>query len=293
MASTVNTIIGLASKIASIDPSTIGIPGVEETMLISVTDKANREYYNKFMLGGGEPRSDRTAETGGTLAASTTLNGAVTSASTTITLDSVTSYPTSGAGAVWDNVSPDFIEYAGISTLTLTGVTGIGFNHESADAFSIGYVLPSNFESFRSASDSPDGVEVNGVPYRFTTGVPSGNQFSVYDNGTNKFLFFSKDASGDWSMRYNKGATSLTVTGTTVDVPVEDEEFIVYRLVEHIANIVYGLGSAQGQVARQMANKVMLDALKRRNVGKRLRSGRSWGVNSSRWNGHTESLNQL
>jgi len=249
-------------------------------MLLNVADKANREYYNKFILGGGEPRSDRTAETGGTLAASTTLNGAITSASTTIILDSVTSYATSGAGAVWDNVSPDFVEYTGVSTLTLTGVTGIGFSHEDEDAFSIGYVLPSNFESFRSASDSPDGVEVEGIPYRFTTGVPTGNQFSIYDNGTSKYLFFQKDASGDFSIRYNKGSTALTATSSVTDTPIADEDFIVFRLVEHISNVIYGAGSAQGQVARQQANKIMLDALKRRNVGKTLRSGRPWGVNS-------------
>lgn len=278
MPSTAGTLIGFAESIASIDRTTIGIPGCEETFLLNVVDKANREYYNKFILGGGEPRSDRTAETGGTLAAATTLNGAITSASTTIVLDSVTDYATSGAGAVWDDTNPDFIEYTGISTLTLTGVTGIGYSHEDADAFSVLYALPSNFESFRSASDSPDGVEVDGIPYRFTSGVPLGNQFAIYDNGTTKYLFFHKDATGDYSVRYNKGATSISATGTTVDVPVSDEDFITYRLVEHIFNVIFGAGSLQAQGAKATADKIMLDALKRRNVGKRLKIGRPWGV---------------
>lgn len=282
MSSTAGTLIGLAESISSIDSSTIGIPGCESTALLNIVDKANREYYNKFQLGGGEPHSDRTAETGGTLAASTTLNGAITSASTSIILDSVTGYPTSGAGVVWDDSSPDFIEYTGITTLTLTGVTGIGYNHEDADAFSVLYALPANFESFRSAIDAPDGVETNGMPYRYTSGVPIGNEFGIYDNGTTKYLFFYKNSSGDFSIRYNKGATSITVTGTETDVPKSDEDFIVYRLVEHISNIIYGAGSVQGQVARQTANKIMLDALKRRNVGRRLRVGRPWGRTSRR-----------
>lgn len=269
----------MAESIASIDRTTIGVPGAEEAMLLTVTDKANREYYNKFQLGGGEPRSDRASETGGTLAADTTLNGAITSSSVSVILDSVTGYASSGVGAVWDATNPDFIEYTGISTLTLTGVTGIGYNHADAAGFSILYALPANFESFRSASDSPDGVEVNGIPYRFTTGVPVGNQFSVYDNGT-KYLLFSRGTTGNYSVRYNKGATSITATGTSVDVPVADEDFIVYRLVEHIFNVIYGFGSVQGQVARSQANKIMLDALKRRNVGKRPRSGRPWGMDS-------------
>ena len=275
--STAGTLIGYAEAITSIDRSTIGIPGAEETFLLNVVDKANREYYSKFSQGGGEPRADRTAETGGTLAATTTLNGAITSASVSIILDSVTGFASSGAGVVWDDNTPDFIEYTAISTLTLTGVTGIGYSHEDADAFSVLHALPANFESFRSASDSPDGVEVNGIPYRFTSGIPVGNEFGVYDNGTTKYLFFPRETSGDYSVRYNKGATSITATSTSVDVPIADEDFIVYRLVEHISNVIFGAGSAQGQTARQQADKIMLDALKRRNVGKRLRSGRGWG----------------
>lgn len=275
--STIGTLIGYAESITSIDRTTIGIPGCEEAMLVNVGDKANREYYNKYLLGGGEPKSDRTAETGGTIAAATTLDGAITSSSTSIILDSVTSYATSGVGAVWDDLNPDFVEYSGITTLTLTGVTGIGYSHEDGDAFSVLYALPSNFESFRSASDSPDGVTVSGIPYRFTSGIPVGNQFGVYDNGTTKYLFFPKYASGDYSVQYNKGPTSLTTVAGVVDVPIADEDFIVYRLVEHIFNIIYGAGSAQGQTARERANKIMLDSLKRRNVGKRLRSGRPWG----------------
>lgn len=276
--STANTIIGYAESITSIDRTTIGIPGCEETFLLNVVDKANREYYNRFIQGGGEPRSDRTAETGGTIAASTTLNGAITSASTSIILDSVTGGASSGAGAVWDDSEPDFIEYTAISTLTLTGVTGIGYDHEDADAFSFLYALPSNFESFRSAADSPDGVAVDGIPYRYTSGVPVGNQFGVYDNGTTKYLFFPRGQIGEYSVKYNKGATSISAAGTSVDVPISDEDFIVYRLVEHISNVIYGAGSVQGQDARQKADKIMLDALKRRNVGKRLRTGRSWGM---------------
>lgn len=247
-------------------------------MLLNVTDKANREYYNKFIQGGGEPNSARTSETGGTIAASTTLNGAITTASTSIILDSVTGYATSGAGAVWSDSMPDFVEYTAISTLTLTGVTGIGYSHDDADLFSVLYALPSNFESFRSSTESPDGVSVNGIPYRHTTAVPTDNQFYVYDNGTTKYLFFPLGTSGTYHVQYNKGATSISATSTSVDVPIGDEDFIVYRLVEHIFNVIYGAGSAQGQTAKQKADKIMLDALKRRNVGKRLKSGRPWGV---------------
>jgi hypothetical protein len=278
--STIGTLIGYAEAKASIDRTTIGIPGCEETMLLYVGDRANREYYSKFIQGGGEPKTDRKSETGGTLAADTTLNGAITTASTSIILDSVTGYATSGAGAVWSDSNPDFIEYTGISTLTLTGATGIGYSHDDEDTFTVMYALPSNFESFRTSPDNPDGVMVNGIPYRHTTSSPVGNQFYVYDNGTTKYLLFPRDTTGRYDVNYNEGATALTTTASVVDTPIDDENFIVERIVEHIFNIIYGAGSTQGQIAKQDANKILLDALKRRNVGKRLRAGRSWGTGS-------------
>lgn len=274
-----SAIITDCEAITKIDTSSIGLAGLESTMLLRIIDKANREYYNKFQTGGGEPRSDRTAETGGTIYADTTLNGAVTSASTSVILDSVTGYATSGAGVIWDNTEPDFIEYTGITTLTLTGVTGIGYSHEDEDAFTVLYALPSNFESFRSTDDSPDGVFVNGVPYTFVSGIPTGNHFSIYDNGTTKYIFFPRGMTGDYSIRYNKGATSIATAATTIDVPVEDEDFVIYRVVEHMYRVL-NVDPNKVVEARQIANKCVLDALKRRNVGKRLKTGRPWGMRS-------------
>lgn len=280
MASTAAQIITDVEGITKIDTTSIGLAGLESTMLLRIIDKANREYYNKFQIGGGEPRSDRTAETGGTIYADTTLNGAVTSASTSVILDSVTGYASSGAGIIWEGAIPDFIEYTAISTLTLTGVTGIGYNHADESAFGVLYALPSNFESFRSTEDSPDGVFVNEIPYTFVSGIPEDEHFSIYDNGTTKYLVFPKGLTGTYSVRYNKGATSISATGTTLDVPIEDEDFVIYRLVEHVYRVL-NVDPNKVVEARQIANKSILDTLKRRNVGKRLKTGRSWGVRSS------------
>jgi hypothetical protein len=278
--STATQIITDAEGITKIDSSSIGLAGLEETMLLRIIDKANREYYSKFQVGGGEPKSDRTAETGGTIVAGTTLNGAITFASTSIVLDSVTGFSSSGAGIVWDNEDPDFIEYTSIASLTLNGVTGIGYNHEDADAFSVLYALPANFESFRSVDDSDFGVSVDGIPYKFVTGIPVDNEFSVYDNGTTKYLFFPKDLTGDYSVRYNKGATSITATSTTIDVPISDEDFVIFRLVEHIYRVL-NVDYNKVVEARQIADSCLLNSLKRRNVGRRLKMGRVWGVRSS------------
>ena len=52
--STAGALLTLAESKASIDRTSIGIAGLEETHLLTVVDKANREYYTKFLHGGGE-----------------------------------------------------------------------------------------------------------------------------------------------------------------------------------------------------------------------------------------------
>lgn len=276
MASSAETIIGYAENIAKIDRTSIGLSGLEETMLLNVLNKANREYFNKFLLGGGEPKESFKLETGGTLIADTALAEDITTATTDFDVDSATSYPSSGALIVWDNNDPDYVAYTGKSSNNLTGVTGIGYSHEDNDAVSALYALPTNFASFRSTDDSPDGVSVNGVPFTFVTGVPIGGQFATYDNGTTKYLHFPRGLTGDYAVKYNQGATSITLTSTSVDVPVDDEDFLVYRLAEYIFRVL-GTDPMKMQEARGTANKILLDALKRRNVGKRPKHGRSFG----------------
>lgn len=59
---------------------------------------------------------------------STTLNGAITTASTSIVLTSGTDFASSGTV----EIEGDLITYTGKSTHTLTGVTGISFSHATA-----------------------------------------------------------------------------------------------------------------------------------------------------------------
>lgn len=293
LASTASTIISYIEGIAKFDSQSIGIPGLEQTILLAVIDKANREYYNKFLIGGGEARSDRSAETGGTIIAGTELAEGVTSATTDFDVDSSSAFVSSGALAIWDNLDPDFCEFTANAANNFSGVTGIDYNHETNDAVTQLYALPSNFESFRSDADSAAGVKVDGIAYHYTTGVPVSNEFAVYDNGTTKYLFFPRDLTGDYSVRYNKGATTISSTSSTIDVPVADEDFVIYRGVEH-AYRVLNIDPNKVQEARNIADRTMLSALKRRNVGKRLRPGRFYNVGGYR-NAYppSESVNQF
>ena len=269
-------IIGYAEKITKIDKDSVPVPGLQPTMLYNVCNKAVLEYYNAHIKGGGEPPANFKQEFGGTITSGTALDGAVSSGATTITVDDATNaVDAGGAAVVWDNETPDIFEYTDGSTTTFTGVTGISFDHEDDDAVEYLYKLPANFDSFRSTHDSPDGVEVEGVPYIYQSGEPVGNRFEIYDNGTNKFLFFPRGVTGDFFVYYNALPTTVDEASDNVDIPVSDEDFAVYRIAEHIARVL----QVDTREYRALGDKIIADALKRRNIGKRVRFGRKYHVN--------------
>lgn len=282
---TASTLITRATNITKIDKDTIGIPGLEDTQLLSIVDMANRQYVNKFRLGGGEPLPSQASETGGTLTATTTLSANVTTATTEVTVASAANAESGGGAAIiWDQDIPDVIEYGSSDqSTTLSTVTGIAFSHESGDEVQFIPALPSNFASFRSTHDSPDGVLVEGSAYTFTSDldVNDGN-FSIYDNGTTKYIVFPRGLTGDYFVRYNRTSTTIDELTDSVDTPLDDEYFIVYRLVEHI-NRVLGLDT---QEPRALADKILRDGLKRRNTGKRIKPGRRYEVGAEAFDIH-------
>lgn len=273
---TIGTLIGNAADIAKIDVNSIGLAALEMPMLITIGNRANREYYSATNING-EPSASRIGTAGGDLIATTTLSEALTTSTTDFDVASATNFPTSGAIAVYRDEMPDYIEYTGKTGNNLTGVTNISFSHLEDEPVSALYALPSNFESFRSTPESPDGVTVNGSPFVFTADVPTGDTFGVYDNGTTKYLVFNRDVSGFYVINYNKGATNLTSENDVVDLAIADDEFIVYRILEHIY-ITLNVELDKVQRARQLADSILLKSLKRKNIGKRLKHGRQFNA---------------
>lgn len=265
--SQVSTIIGYATNILKIDADTIGVPGLENTQLLSFADQANREYHNAHLKAGGELPSMMARETGGTLVSATTLASSQASNATTAVLTDGTNFDSSGAFAVYGSGTADIEENLGKTTNTLTGVTGVGFAHDEGDVVAKLYSLPSSFGSLRQVEDAGDGVVVNGVQYYYTSGIPIGNQVSIYNNGTSKWLWFPQGASGDYLVHYNKTTESLDDLTDVIDIPVDDEYFMVWRIIE-MGREVMGDDPARIQQARQRADSILLDALKRRNIGK-------------------------
>ncbi len=269
MATLASTILDRAEATCDFDRTTIGIPGLESTNLLSILNSAVVEWFTSFEKSG-EPPSLVRKEVGYTLVTDTDLNGALASGATSIIVDSSASFGSSGAVAIWDNERADYVEFgANNLTTTLTTVTGVSFAHEDEDTVSLLYALPSNFDGFRSEEGYEDGVSVDGVPYRFTTGDPIAFQFAIYDNGTTKYLHFPRGRAGDVFVRYNATPTIVDGESDPVDIPVKFDDFALFRVVQYAA---LKLGRMElYQDATKNAADILHTAHVVKNIGKRPR----------------------
>ena len=170
--------------------------------------------------------------------AATTLNGALTTSSTSIILTSATDFDSSGR--VWSetgNGALDFMDYTGKSSNTLTGATGIDIAHASGDSVEKLYALPSNFGKSRT-------LYLNGSEYTF---VDSSNYLippSGYYTTQGAYIFLPENVGAqDATLRYMKKPTNVstgvigTDLATSMDVPVRYARFAVERLKAYIYSI--------------------------------------------------------
>lgn len=273
--STAATIIGYAWKILKVE-STVITPGLQTEMMLNVLNKGNMEWLRTFRRGG-EPPIARRAETGYGLIAATALASDQATTDVTAVLDDSTSFSASGAIVVVNNEMSDIQEYTSNAANTLSGVTGIDFAHSDGERVVQLYPLPANFHSFRTNEKARFGILVNGVPYDFSSAVPEGLRFSVYDNGTTKYLWFPVGLTGDCTVVYNKSTTTIDDTTDIVDVPPEYEDFLVHRLAEH-GRRVRGDNVDRIQDERNRADLILREAMRERNFGKGVRT-RPLGLN--------------
>lgn len=262
-----NSALNYAQRWLGFDRSDIGIPGLEEAQLLEVCNQAVIEYHERYREGGGEPSSILMKEHGDTLVAVSTIGEDITSATTDFDVADSSSFDSSGIVAVWKNDEPDYIAYTGNAANNLTGVTGIGYSHSSGETISQVYALPSDFEDFRSETDSPDGVKVDGVPFTQNSASPRGNHFFLYDDGTTKYLSFPRGLTGDLTVSYNATATVVNDVNDTIDIPTKDLWFAVWRIAEYAAPIIGKFDHRT--IAQNQAETVIRRALVNRNIGKR------------------------
>lgn len=255
-------------------------PVVQDSFLYEAINDGQNKWLDAFQQGGEDQISSQ-RETGFDLIAETTLDEAsgITSSDTEFTVtDTSADYATSnGALIIWDDGMPDFVAYTTYTSgsKTFSGVTGIAFDHEDNDAVQYLYKLPTNFGTFRESAEWGDGVMVNGVPYKFINGVPSPGFFSLYDDGTNKFLVLPRGLTGSASVLFNASYTTIDSSDDTVAVPDRWKFYLIWHCIafcymgrEDDANKM--------QFAQSKSEEILGRALRNRNTGKKIRA-RSFG----------------
>ena len=263
-----STILDRLERTLRFDRASVGIPGLESTNLLAVLNDIVLEYFSSFEKNG-EPSSVLSKETGYDLVTDTALAADTAKSAVSFTVSDSSNLGTSGALGIWDDNRTDFCEFTGNDLSTaISGVTGLDFAHEDQDAVSLLYALPSNFKSMRSTIGYEDAVSVNGIPYFFTSGEPYGNYYTIYDNGTTKYLHFHRGLNtGDIFVKYNAAPTTVSAEGSTVDIPTVDEWYGVWRLAEYAAPMLEQFDMQQMAVNKSFT--ILSSAHKRRNIGKR------------------------
>ena len=263
------TIIGLARDLIRAEGGS-DIPAVGTTFLLKVITDVDREVFRAHRRGGGNPPSLVAREDGNDLASETAINDSdgITTSDTTITVDSTTGYDSAGAAVIWNGDKFDIFFYTGITATSFTGVTGLAFSHDDNEAIQPLYALPSNFGSFRRSDEYGDGVMVSD-PLYYREGPPTSGHFSIVDDGTTKYLWLYRDASGEASYIYNKKTDTLDSIDDTISFPADWQFFYAWRCIELG---VFGRGDYNLMaLAKQKGDSIKLDLLKDRNVGRRVR----------------------
>ena len=251
--------------------STSDLPTVSNEFLLLAIAEADKEALRGYRKSGGNAPEARALETGFTLLADTAINDSdgIATTDTTITVDTTTGADSAGAAVVWDNNISDPFFYTGKTSTTFTGVTNIGFAHEDNDAVQFVYALPSNFGQFRRTEAYGDGVQLNGVPLRYMDGPPDPGYFSLLDDGTTKYLWLYRGATGDASVQFDKDSNTIDSTDDLISLPDDWQFFYAWRSIELS---LFGRGDyAIIPVAKAKADLLKRDLLMDRNVGRMLR----------------------
>ena len=266
----VSTIIGRARSLISAEAGS-DVPTITDDFMTFAVSDADKELLRSFRANGGNTPPAQALETGFTLITDTSINdiNGVTTSSTSVTVVSTAGFQSAGAAIFWDKAMFDIFYYTSIDATTFYGVTGIAFSHANSTDIQPLLSLPSNFNGFRHSEEYADGVMLNGSPLTYMDGPPNPGHFSIVDDGTTKYLWLYRGASGNASVYYDKIPNTIATVNDTVSLGEEFMSFYIWRTIELA---LFGRGEYPIiQMAKQKADQVKLDCLKSQNVGRRVR----------------------
>lgn len=224
---TASSIIVLIRNLLRADSGS-DVPVISDSFLLTAISDGNGKYSQEFNSDGNEPLVFQ-REYGVTLISEGSLAVASVTNDTSLTLSNSASFPSTGSGVVWTSNMPDIFTFTSNAANVFGGVTGLGFAHSIADAIQPLYALPSNFGSFREAPSYGNGVRMNGQAMTFIGGPPEPGTFTMYDDGTTKYLWLPRQVTGFASVLYDKASSIISTVDDTVDVPTEFQFYLVWH----------------------------------------------------------------
>ncbi len=277
-----NSILESAWALLRTNGSTTDIPALQEESMLKWLSKANMDWMTAFKRGGGSGPLGFLRETGFILAEDTAIDdvNGITSASNSITVDSQSFPDEAGAAIVWDEDLFDIFYYTSQTPTLFSGVTELAFDHDDDDVVQALYKLPATFKEFRAADGYGDGVKIGRFPYFYMEGPPTTGYFSKYDDGTDNYLWLPQGLTGKASVLFNKKSATIDTIDDTVDVPVEHEFFLVWRVIQMATIPKEGAQPSDLYVlAKNEASTILKDALNDKSIrpGVKVRSFRLLG----------------
>lgn len=258
-----------AERTLGFDRTSVGVPGLESTNLLTVVNSAVKDYFASFDKSG-EPSKYLQAEEGYSLVADTVLDGDLAAGATTIPVEAATGWVATGGAAIWQGERVDYVEFLSRTlTTSLPNASGVNFAHDDGETISQLYEVPSDFDSLRSEEGYVDGVSVDGIPYFYTSGPPIGRTFTIYDSQSTKYLHFPRGTTGDAFLRYNAVPTVVDAETDSVDIPTKDEDYAMWAVVKYAAPLLER--PDMYQIAGAEMLKILNSAHVRKNINKRPR----------------------
>lgn len=272
MSSTASLLIGLARNLMRTDEGS-DVPVMADEFLLKALDDAKNDVLRAFRRGGGNEPLSSIRELGFDLVENTAIDDVdgIETTDTEIAVDSHSFPDLAGAAVIWRQGMPDIFTYSSKTATLFSGVEGIAFAHEDGDVVQPLYKLPASFKTFRPTDGYGDGLKVNGVPYRFTEGPPEARQFTIYDDGSNKYLWLPRGITGQASAWCEKTSDVIDNVADVIPFDSQLDQFFVWRLVQ-VGTFGREDSLERYALAKAEAIKNLQEVLTDRNVGDYVRT---------------------
>ena len=264
--STADTILTQVRAETGIGTNSIST-ALQTTALLRRLNDVNIEFvnypYSQGILGWQFLDRETVIET----IAQTTLDGAISSGDTSLILTNSTGWD-SPSGAIaggfikTGNFTVDFFTYTGLSTNTLSTVSGIDMDHADDENCQKIYKLPSDFGKLRNIFYQSTFTEYFVMDDDFRQLPPRQHVFLKYlINGTLKgaFMVFADNIGvREFHVRYIKKAEAIDETTDIVDAPDgAGRRFLTEKMKEYVWNILGEENDAS--IALQRSQRALIE----------------------------------